>query len=565
MRQIAWTRLSGDAIEEMLAIMLLREHPHGRHVKANPGDGGIDVFVPLDPGSPLGLNYQIKKFAEKIGDSQQDQVRRSLRRTQKTAESGQFVTTKCFVVVPLLPTAEDYKWLDGFAEELTFPVEWFGLSHVEGLVAKYPEVVEYCSDAGQRAYYDGLHTNMIAMVRSKLDLPSGDVEIEPVDVVSHIAALDKVVNRDPLYSYHIRTSPTHPSFSTESGAVATFTQQFDSNLFVAIDIHPRFADAVKMRPCLLRVTPVPANDEERVELEEFRRFGTPVTVTAHVAVDFPGGLGDRLENATISLMPAPVGDKGPKYDYEILTPDGSVASRCLMEVVQVSRGSQENNYLIKLADAKRVFEMVWRFDSTGKSTSLRITWLNLVGRLAAEVVESVQFLASIKEGHVLRMAEQYRPRTAKLYPLDGLSGKAERWQQAHKLISALANIQRIADRDVIVPDPSLMVGETASDILMCGRLACGEVVYGNWEGLETEAGPDFDAGLFREPAPIRASGIYELVIGDESYNLGEVELAHDSMGAEFDTQPDSGQQIVRLVATNDTPSRMRMAVHASNE
>lgn len=32
--RIEWTRLSGDDIEEMLAIMLLREFRYGRHVKA---------------------------------------------------------------------------------------------------------------------------------------------------------------------------------------------------------------------------------------------------------------------------------------------------------------------------------------------------------------------------------------------------------------------------------------------------------------------------------------------------------------------------------------------------
>lgn len=41
-----WTRLPGEEVEAVMAIMLCTKHPTAHRVRPSQGDGGVDVFVP---------------------------------------------------------------------------------------------------------------------------------------------------------------------------------------------------------------------------------------------------------------------------------------------------------------------------------------------------------------------------------------------------------------------------------------------------------------------------------------------------------------------------------------
>lgn len=63
MARVEWSRLSGEEVEAVVAILLCREHPTAVRVKPSRGDGGIDVWV---PGDGSAIVYQIKGYTGNI-------------------------------------------------------------------------------------------------------------------------------------------------------------------------------------------------------------------------------------------------------------------------------------------------------------------------------------------------------------------------------------------------------------------------------------------------------------------------------------------------------------------
>ncbi|MFD9466913.1 restriction endonuclease [Streptomyces sp. NPDC060027] len=51
MSRVEWTRLSGDEVEEVVAVLLSRRHPDCVRIRPSRGDGGIDLLLPQSDGS----------------------------------------------------------------------------------------------------------------------------------------------------------------------------------------------------------------------------------------------------------------------------------------------------------------------------------------------------------------------------------------------------------------------------------------------------------------------------------------------------------------------------------
>lgn len=78
--RVEWTRMSGDEVEDVVAIMLLREHRRGTHIRPSQGDGGIDVLIPATAPDEAPTVYQVKKFATNLGSSEKRQIKDSILR-----------------------------------------------------------------------------------------------------------------------------------------------------------------------------------------------------------------------------------------------------------------------------------------------------------------------------------------------------------------------------------------------------------------------------------------------------------------------------------------------------
>ncbi len=96
MGRVEWTRLSGDGVEAVVAMLLCTEYPNAWRVRPGQGDGGVDVFVPLSDDRKLRDVYQVKKFAENLTSSQKRQIKASFNKVLKTADDKQWKISSWF-------------------------------------------------------------------------------------------------------------------------------------------------------------------------------------------------------------------------------------------------------------------------------------------------------------------------------------------------------------------------------------------------------------------------------------------------------------------------------------
>lgn len=79
--RVPWSTYNGDDIEAVVAIMLLRQFPHGWRVRPSQGDGGLDVVVPH--GTHDWDVYQVKGFTRTLSASHKTQITKSWKRMLK--------------------------------------------------------------------------------------------------------------------------------------------------------------------------------------------------------------------------------------------------------------------------------------------------------------------------------------------------------------------------------------------------------------------------------------------------------------------------------------------------
>src|SRR5689334_15460479 len=114
-----WERYSGDEIEAVVAIMLLREYPRGRRVRPSQGDGGVDVLVPH--GARRWEVYQVKGFTAALTSSHKRQISESWRRLREFTSDRNIEVTAWHVVRPIDPTHEDDTWLQELTKNSDIP------------------------------------------------------------------------------------------------------------------------------------------------------------------------------------------------------------------------------------------------------------------------------------------------------------------------------------------------------------------------------------------------------------------------------------------------------------
>ena len=141
MARVEWSRQSGDDVEAVLGILLCREHPSATRVKPSVGDGGIDVWVP--EGGDAATVYQIKKYTGNITATRNGHIKESWETLLAYAEENSISLSAWYLVMPENPTKEQLTWFGELTEDASFPCAWRGLDVVDGLAAKYPDVIDY--------------------------------------------------------------------------------------------------------------------------------------------------------------------------------------------------------------------------------------------------------------------------------------------------------------------------------------------------------------------------------------------------------------------------------------
>jgi hypothetical protein len=188
---VPWTRLEADRCENFVSIMLCRENPSAVRVRPSRGDGGIDVILVTPEGW---LVDQIKYFSENLSDAQKRQITHSYDRLREYAAEKGAQIAEWRLVLPLDPTNENREWFSVLTKNADYSCEWRGLTHLEGLAAKYPDVIDYYLKDGKNRVME-LVGQMVSLLGVHKEGTS-DVEngLQPVEAVDTIVHLYKALN-----------------------------------------------------------------------------------------------------------------------------------------------------------------------------------------------------------------------------------------------------------------------------------------------------------------------------------------------------------------------------------
>jgi hypothetical protein len=142
MRRVEWSRLSGEDVETVLAMLLQNAFPAVTHIKPSQGDGGIDIRVDHGAaGAEKTDVYQIKSFTGPLTPGRKNQIQKSLDTFVIYSSDKRMNVSSWHLVMPENPTNEHLEWFKEITKNVKFTCEWHGLNYVDNLAAKYPHVI----------------------------------------------------------------------------------------------------------------------------------------------------------------------------------------------------------------------------------------------------------------------------------------------------------------------------------------------------------------------------------------------------------------------------------------
>ena len=324
--RVEWSRQSGDEVEAVLGILLCREHPIATRVKASVGDGGIDVWVPEGEAATV---YQIKRYTGNITATRKGHIKKSWETLLAYAEENSITLSAWYLVMPENPTKEQLTWFEKLTEDASFPCVWRGLDFVDGLAAKYPDVIDYYFRDGK----DRLEETVARLLSiAGLKNPAAS----PVSSIDSLKELHAALNQfDPHFQYDflvqtLNADGTCPPPPVTPTAIA-YVRQTDNERCITYIIIPRFNEALKERPApgsmTLAATP---GSPLHQQIDDWAQYGTPLqdVPAKNVSWDLPGGFGGSWEDARVTMgasKPLP-GAVHETITLRVLEADGSVVA-----------------------------------------------------------------------------------------------------------------------------------------------------------------------------------------------------------------------------------------------
>lgn len=137
--------LPGRAVGTEHGRLLLQERRNARHRRPSQGDGGVDVYNPVDGGYHV---YQIKRHAGSLTSRQKAKITKSLEQVRRTHRLNGPVL-EWSLVLPLDPTSENDEWFDELTAGAGFPCGWLGRPFWDSEAAKHPHVIDHYIRGGK--------------------------------------------------------------------------------------------------------------------------------------------------------------------------------------------------------------------------------------------------------------------------------------------------------------------------------------------------------------------------------------------------------------------------------
>lgn len=486
-----WERLSGDDVESVLAMLLLRQHPHGHRIRPTQGDNGVDVLVPK-PDNHWDV-YQIKRYTTTLTGGHKTKITKSWTRLRDYVKQNNITLDAWYVVRPIDPTLPDGAWLANLTKDAACRAEWIGLTAVDNWSADYPQVVDYFLDGGSRHV---IATAEKLLRAAGLTRDSGEARIvEPTEALDTLGALAGSLNAiDPHYKYQLTAYPASADGEFQvpprvPGSV--FTQAIMSDGTVAqMDIIPWYDEAPHDRPLPLNlhVNLQPDSDEDRRRVADFIAYGIPFdrVPVQMVSVDLPDGLdATDLQTAAISVIRD---ERTVKQRLDLLVHDGdSITGAMPLLLNPLTRGIDGLDRAAWVGDdLSGVIGVTIRIDPNDLKANISLTCRDISGANPAAAAQSLSAVLAMRQGSEPAL---HVPGGPVVLPLGTLPRDFTADETLHdytsrlEICSALVVVQTVIPRELTVPDMSTVDNDQVQQWVDAAVLLRGGEITGTWGAL----------------------------------------------------------------------------------
>ncbi|WP_123926639.1 hypothetical protein [Gordonia oryzae] len=502
MARIEWSRLSGEDVEAVVGMLLCSLFPNAWRVRPGRGDGGVDIFVPLDAHRRRRKVFQVKRFAANLTSGQKEKIEGSFNRVVESARAEGWAIESWTLVMPLDPTPGNEGWFAEFTTSAGFPCDWMGLNQIEYLASQNPRVVDYYLHDGRQRLQD--QTDRLAGVLAGRDRRSAGEPLGPVDVRSDLMDLYRAINEyDPHYRYEVSMTAQPPEQTAvhQAGLVAVAGYGSAAGGWVNVSVFARSMAALEERPLTgnLTIYPPEAGSPLAEQYRKFLDYGTPLELPEGQAVvefPIPGGLGVSGSDGRLRIEPVDVVDTSEpeaKLVVGVLSPEGETISELVVERVERTEGLNGGYRTLWRDAAKMVwFEILVPDDRSG---TLNVRYeADYIGRPPEDVVDALEFWSHSHAPNSVGLSRVYGPREYATMLSTALTQEPDREIKAiAQAARNLSVIQAHTPHRILLP--SGMTKDEAREVHRIAQILSGEPVKGTWSEFEVVLNADNDLAL----------------------------------------------------------------------
>lgn len=518
---IYWPSYPGEMLEAVMAVLVAQDRPDVLRRTPSSGDGGVDLVIPSATGYQI---QQIKGFGQRIGSSEQRQIRSSFDELCTDPRLDRPVTS-WYLVVPVDPTSGEQTWFNEMTSNAPFPCFWLGKVHWDSMAARHPHVLDYYFNGGR----DRITQRYRAIVAGTVD-PSR--ELRAVDVAESIGVqVTQLSREDPHYSYDVFVSD-EPLDASQSGRYAMLsTMRFAGGQCVTIGVRAKHRYADRDSPIGGTVS-IAVDESQREEFRDawagFVRFGRALDIpegALNADISAPSGLGETVHGGGGRIGAATV--ENPPDDWRVVaaTEDNSVLAELPLRTKTLTRGYAGGAELT-LADESEMLTVVLTLlppnDGTGEEgiSQLSMSTKGFAGEPVLKILPVARVAASTVFPNQLQLRERYGQRI--WTSVDVEAGEPLLSSNMLRHLEDLAVLQRMAPCTITVSEE--VTAEFATSLRRNTRLLEGEVLTGTWDTITLAVAEGLDPSQMA--AELAGSGPFActeerfVTFGDTTIMLG---------------------------------------------
>jgi hypothetical protein len=505
MTRIEWTRLEGNDVEAVVAMLINREHPYSTRITPSKGDGGIDILDRKVDGSGRDVVYQVKRYTGPLTAGQKTEIEGSLKRlkgpkspddeVKKDPRWQDLNVEEWHLVTPWDPTPEAELWLQGLGKTYGVKPVWNGLVLVDQLAAKHPDVVDYYLHGGRQRIAE-IYNEVMALFAA--GQAGGDLEVPAM--TERLQKALGALSHDPHYRYEHRfgEGPMPPVGDRPGLVMSCIAGDQATGRWTVVDVIARCAASPVERPITVEgvLSLEPGSDAEKA-YQDFLTYGASFTSPPGAyegTIDAPGGLGGPLDGAAISVWSLPEVGENPDLHLQVLDPDGHVLSGVHMRRVARSQGS--DGLRVVLEEEHQIFSLEDRYRLDYSTGTRTLRFGDLVGKPVDAVAKALTFVSHCHPPNIGRLSIRHTPPEKGVAdPNIGFLHEGAARQHVERMLSLvgmLVGFQKHSTTVITVPYLDTLSAGQIRSWWLADALLRGEAVVGTYpegQAVFVEFGP----------------------------------------------------------------------------